>query len=85
MVQKSMGEILDSLKISHEQAIGGLILEADLGNLLKGVGGDSICHKQNSSSSISITAELKLGQFLVSFVIGIVGFFLKYFDAIFNL
>lgn len=24
MVQKSMGEILDSLKISYEQAIGGL-------------------------------------------------------------
>lgn len=47
MVQKSMGEILDSLKISHEQAIGGLILEADLGNLLKGVGADNICYKQN--------------------------------------
>lgn len=46
MVQKSMGEILDSLKISHEQAIGGLILEADLGNVLKGIGGDSICYKQ---------------------------------------
>ena len=41
-----MGEILDSLKISHEQAIGGLILEADLGNLLKDMGGDNICHKQ---------------------------------------
>lgn len=35
MVQKSMGEILDSLKISHEQAIGGLILEADLGHDLE--------------------------------------------------
>ena len=41
--------------------------------------------KENSNSSISITAELKLGQLLVSFVIGIVGFFLKYFDTRFNL
>lgn len=81
-----MGEILDSLKISHEQAIGGLILEADLGNLLKDMGGDNICHKQeNSNSSISITAELKLGQLLVSFVIGLFEFFFKYFDTRFNL
>lgn len=35
MVQKSMGEILDSLKINHEQAIGGLILEADQGHDLE--------------------------------------------------
>lgn len=41
--------------------------------------------KENSNNGISITAELKLGQLLVSFVIGIVGFFLKYFDTRFNL
>lgn len=31
-----MGEILDSLKINHEQAIGGLTLEADQGHGLEG-------------------------------------------------
>lgn len=42
MVQKSMGEISDSLKINREQAIGGLTLEADQGNLLKGMEGGNI-------------------------------------------
>lgn len=35
MVQKSMAEILGSLKINHEQAIGGLTLEADQGRDLE--------------------------------------------------
>lgn len=38
-----MAEILGSLKIKHEQAIGGLTLEADQGNLKDVERRENIC------------------------------------------